>query len=448
MNTLTTHQEMEDALAAVPVLDVHTHLCGAKLAAQGLHDVLLYHMIVSDLYSAGCPSGARLTQFPNWPSTKEAHARIQEALPYLRFIQNTSGWWGVRIILGDLYHWHEPITADNWRRLDDLIRERASDPAWPRSILRRVNIQRSCAEYCRRGQGEGDDVLQYSLEWGMFMRSQWGEHDTAVYDLERTWGRPPEQPVTIGGGARPTPDRVIKTLEDVYAAIQHYTESIPYGQVVSTATGISTDIDYTLPGDQEMAGALARRSHAGPKERDIYAAYIGEASLAALEKRGDRILFQFSLGAEPLPFETASRLSQKTLGQLATMVSRHPKLRFQCFVSSRHANQTLCTMCRELPNFSLAGFWWHNFFPDTIRQVMAERLDMVPVNKQVAFFSDAYTVEWTYAKAILVRKQMARVLSEKVAQGQYSSNDAIAIAREILFQTPQTLVGMIPASPT
>ena len=133
-----------------------------------------------------------------------------------------------------------------------------------------------------------------------------------------------------------------------------------------------------------------------------------------------------------------------TYAQLAEMVGRHPKLRFQCFISSRHANQTLCTMCRELPNFSLAGFWWHNFFPAAIRHVMAERLDMVPVNKQVGFFSDAYAVEWAYAKAIIVRKQMARVLAEKVAQGQYSVEDALRVAREILFETPQSILGMTP----
>ncbi len=280
----------------------------------------------------------------------------------------------------------------------------------------------------------------------MFMRAQWGEYDTAVYDLERTWGRSPEAPVAIlGGGARPAPDRTIKTLDDVHAAMEHYVGSIPYDEVISTATGLSTDIDYRLPTDKEMAAALKRRAKAGPVARDIYAAYIGEAFLAALEKRADEIVFQFSLGAEPLPFETASRISQKTLAQLAEIVGRHPKLRFQCFVSSRHANQTLCTLCRELPNFSLAGFWWHNFFPGAICQVMTERLDMVPVNKQVGFFSDAYVVEWSYAKAIIVRKQLARVLAEKVAQGQYSLEEAINIAREILFETPQTLVGMTPA---
>jgi len=444
MNHHSLTQTLESALAAVPVLDVHTHLCGAKLAARGLHDILLYHMVVSDLYSAGCPSGARLTQFPAWAGVEEAHHRIQEALPFLGYIQNTSGWWGVRIILRDLYQWEEPITQYNWRRLDDRIRERAEDGAWARSVLKRVMIQRTCAEYCRRGEGEGDDVLQYSLEWGMFMRAQWGEFDTAVYDLERTWGRPPEAPCAIGGGNRPATDRTIRTLDDVHAAIKHYVNAIPYDRVVSTATGVSTDIDYRLPSDEEMANALKRRPSAGPAERDIYAAYIGEAFLAALENRPEQILFQFSLGAEPLPFETASRISQKTLAQLAQIVGRHPRLRFQCFISSRHANQTLCTMCRELPNFSLAGFWWHNFFPGAIRHVMTERLDMVPVNKQVGFFSDAYVVEWAYAKSILVRKQMAQVLAEKIAQGQYTVDEALKIAHAILFETPQSLCGMTP----
>ena len=75
---------------------------------------------------------------------------------------------------------------------------------------------------------------------------------------------------------------------------------------------------------------------------------------------------------------------------------------------------------------------------------MSERLDMLPANKQIGFFSDAYCVEWTYAKAVLVRRQMARVLAEKIQQGQYSKQDALAIARAILFETPQTLLGMKP----
>src|SRR5437016_3760823 len=150
---------LEAALADVPILDVHTHLVGGRLAARGLHDILLYHMVISDLYAAGCPSGARLTQYPGWPSEAEAHGRIAEALPYLGHIQNTSSFWGVRIILRDLYGWTEPIDERSWRALDGRIRERADDRAWPREVLDRARIRRSGTELARRGGGEDDDRL-------------------------------------------------------------------------------------------------------------------------------------------------------------------------------------------------------------------------------------------------------------------------------------------------
>ena len=437
-------KELEEALAEVPLLDIHTHLVGGKLGAHGLHDVLLYHMVVSDLYAAGCPTGARLTQFPGWPSREEAQARIREAIPFLPHIQNTSSFWGVRIILRDLYGWNEPITNDNWQKLDAMIRERADDRVWHHSILDRLNIRRTGTEIARRGNGEDDDRLQYALEWGFFTRCQWGEYDTALYELERCWGKTPESPSPIGSSTRPKTERTIESLPAVRAAIAHYVSAIPYEHVIATATHISTDIDYRLVSDAEMESALRRRSQAGPEERDTYAGYVHEHFLTALERHAERIVLQFSLGAEPLPFETGSRLNQRTIAQLAEMIGRHPKLRFQCLLASRHANQSLCTLARELPNFSLAGCWWHNFFPDAIRQIVAERLDMVPANKQVGFFSDAYCVEWTYAKAIIVRKRLARVLAEKIEQGQYTRDEALEIARAILFESPQSLIGMKP----
>ena len=436
--------DLEEALAEVPMLDIHTHLVGGRLGARGLHDLLLYHMVVSDLYAAGCPNGARLTQYPNRPTVKEAHARIREAIPYLAHIQNTSSFWGLRVLLRDLYGWNAPITAESWLRIDSTVRERTEERAWHRSILDRLRIRRTGTEIARRGRGEDDDRLQYALEWGFFTRCQWGEFDTALYELERCWGKTPESPSPIGGRVRPPTDRTIRTLADVHAAISHYVNAIPFDTLLSTATHLSTDIDYRLVTEDEMKAALKRREQAGPAERDIYAAYVHERFLTALEEHGDKIVFQFSFGAEPLPFETGSRLNQRTIAQLAEMIGRHPRLHFQCFLSSRHANQSLCTLARELPNFSLAGYWWHNFFPDIIRQVMSERLDMLPANKQIGFFSDAYCVEWTYAKAVLVRKQLARVLADKIGDGQFSVDEALRVARAILFESPQSLLRMKP----
>jgi len=80
---------------------------------------------------------------------------------------------------------------------------------------------------------------------------------------------------------------------------------------------------------------------------------------------------------------------------------------------------------------------------------MTEQLDgqrgaLIAANKQIGFFSDAYCVEWTYGKALLVRKQLAQVLADKIQQGQYTRDGALATAKAILFETPRSLMGMTP----
>ncbi len=446
MDQATIAAELHEGLGDIPLLDAHTHLTAGRMSARGLHDILLYHMVVSDLYAAGCPSGARLTEFPGWPDQAEAHARLREAIPYLDRIRNTSCFWGVRTILQDLYDWKEPITPENWERLDAQVRERADDHTWQRRVVARARIRRFATELSRRDPARADDGLfRYSMEWAFFTRTQRGECDTALYELERCWGQKPASPIPHGTSGRPAPAKSINTVEDVHAAMAHYVAELAAAPVLSNATHISTDIAFRPVSDEEMAGALARRAHAGPAERDIYASYIHEAFLTALEEHAHRVVFQFSIAAEPLPHETGSIIPQRALANLADAVARHPKVRFVCFVASRHANQTLCTLCRELPNLALAGYWWHNFFPGAIRQVMEERLDMLPTNKQVGFFSDAYCLEWAYAKAAIVRRLLSQVLAQKVAQGQYTRDEALSIARSILYETPQTLLGMVPA---
>jgi glucuronate isomerase len=440
---------LEDALAETPVLDPHTHLDAAHLAARGLHDIVLYHMVISDLASAGCPSRARL---PEDPDAAESERRLLEALPYLPHIRNTGIFWGARILLRDLYGWPEPVTPENWRRLDGLIRERAGDPAWPREVMKKAGIRRACTELWRGREGQAVDVLQYALEWAFFARAQWGGgnqaqvNDIPLYELERTWSQAepePPLPVTLGA-SRPEAERPVRTVEDVRSAVAHYAALIPYGKVLSTAQHLSTDIHFRPVTDAEMAQALRRRARATTADRDIYASYILEAFLTELERHGDEIVFQFSFGAEPLPFETGSKLRQETIFQAAEIIARHPRLHFQVFLSSEHADQALCTLAREIPNLSLAGYWWHNFFPGAIRKIMGERLDMLAANKQIGFFSDAYCVDWQYAKAVLVRKELARALAERVEKGQYTLDEALQIARAILYDSPQSLLGMRP----
>jgi len=440
----TDFREIEEALRTIPLLDVHSHLVGGRLAARGLHDVLLYHMVVSDLYAAGCPSGARLSEYPAWATPAEARARILEALPYLKYIQNTSIFWGVRMILHDLYGWNEPITDANWEKLDGLIRERADDRAWQREVLRRANIVKGCTEMARRMTGDDDDFLHYSLEWAFFTRTVQNEYDTALIELEHTWGRPQGSPIGHGMRKRSPEGRRIRSINDVKDAMDHFIRETVKHPVLSIATYISPNIDLRPVSDTEMADALNRRDRAGIAERDIYASYLHESLLTAMAPYADRLFFLFSTAAEPLPYETYAQIPQSGLTRIVETVLRHPKIRFLCFTGSRHSNQSLCSMCRELPNLALGGYWWHTFFPSSMRQIMEERLDMLPTNRNLAFFTDAYCVEWAYGKMRLILRQLAQVLAQKIQQGQYTRDTAIAIARQILHDSTIEFTGMRP----
>ncbi|MFA6245222.1 MAG: hypothetical protein WC655_30045, partial [Candidatus Hydrogenedentales bacterium] len=175
-----TH-DIDAGLASFFWMDPHTHVDAAHLTARGLDDVLLYHMVVSDLYAAGCASGSRLDE----DRTQEAaRARIVEALPYLSSARNTFMAWGVRTILADLYNWREAVTESNWKRLDGTIRERAGDDAWAREVMRRANVARTGTELWRRRDSSADDLLQYSVEWAFFARSQRGQADIPLFELE------------------------------------------------------------------------------------------------------------------------------------------------------------------------------------------------------------------------------------------------------------------------
>jgi glucuronate isomerase len=437
----TISHEILDGLNQIPVFDVHTHIDALHMSARGLHDILLYHMGISDLYSAGCPNGTRLSEEPD---TEEIYFRVEQALPYLRYVQNTSCFWGIKTILKELYEWDEPISTGNWRKIHEIISAKSQNSTWPREILNKAGIARTCTELCRRHGGKADDIFQYSLEWAFFTRTQWGQYDTALLELENAWGQDEPGaplPVTLDSSSLNIKKR-IKSLDDVAEAIEHYCSRIPYDRIISIASHLSTDIQYRSITDEEMEMALVNRKHANEKERDIYSNYIFERFLNEFAKYDRPTVLQFSMGAEPLRLETASKLKAETVFQFAHIAQSHPKIKFQIFLASEHQNQALCTLARECPNVSLAGYWWHNFFPTFVKQVIGERLDMVAANKQIGFFSDAYCVDWAFAKLIIVKRQMAEVLTGKVEQGQYTINQALDIAKQILYETPKELIRM------
>ena len=107
-------------------------------------------------------------------------------------------------------------------------------------------MRRAGTELWRGRDGSADDVFQYALEWAFFTRAQWGVNDIPLYELERAWNqeRPGAPlPVTLGDQAgRRWPGPSARWTTSTRPS-RHYVARIPYGQVLSTAQHISTDMN-------------------------------------------------------------------------------------------------------------------------------------------------------------------------------------------------------------
>ncbi|MBQ7499258.1 MAG: hypothetical protein IJT91_00005, partial [Clostridia bacterium] len=256
-----------DDLWKIPIVDIHTHLDSAHLAARGLHDILLYHMVISELYSAGCPDGARLSEMPD---EEEAISRLERAIPYVKYIRGTSCYWGVRTILADLYDWHDDVTEENWKEIHELIKSKGCGHDRAKEIANKASIEKSSTELWRGRDGSADDMLYYSLEWAFFTRAQWGVFDSPLLELEHAWNEDipgPPLPVTNDPSLLNFKKK-IKTMDDVYAALEHYVDHIPMDKVFSHASHFSNDITYRDVDEDEMAKALKNRENSGIYERD------------------------------------------------------------------------------------------------------------------------------------------------------------------------------------
>jgi len=438
---LTNLAYLQEEIAGIPAFDAHTHLDIAHLCARGLHDILLYHMVISDLYSAGCPDGARLSEEPD---ENEALTRLERAIPYVKHIQNTSCFWMTRMILKDIYGWDEPITQANWMSLHELIKKQGATTTRARDIMKKANIVKSNTELWRGRDGSCDDFMTYSLEWCFFTRAQWGRFDSALLELEHGWKHDspvPPLPVTTSDKDLQFAKK-IGSVADVKAAMAHYISKIPYDKIITIASHFSTDVHLRPVNDELMEKAIRNRANATSEEQDIYASYVFEEFLKRFEERGIPLVLQFSMAAEPLPFETGSKMRSDTPFELAGVIAAHPNISFNFHVSNMAYNQVFCTMARELPNLSLNGYWWHNFFPSFIPRVLSERLDMVALNKQVGFFTDAYCMEWSYAKSMVIRRFTTEELAKRVDAGQFDRQTATYIASQLLGGTAAALFGV------
>ena len=425
-------KRLADALDAIPVIDVHSHMRVGKPQADHLADILLYHHLGSELISAGLPADTiwrdelphELVD-PGIPPKD----RVRSALPYLRRIRNTAVCCLLRTLLADLYDVPKgEIDESNLDEVWQRVAARAEDPTWSETLLRdRCGIAHSTTvEHLDTATPRpGFSFMSEGLNPFCLQDKAMDLH-AAFERVQALAGCDIEDAASLRAGVEtalgPHLDRGVLAL----------TVWLPAGFVVR-----QTDASWLAHAIERL-----RTTEAGELDRDVFVSHALAYALDLLLERGPRRV-QVFMGAEvKLPHRSISIGSGLFGRELCKIFGAYPDIRFELTTAAHVHTQDICIIAKHFPNVGVAGYWWHTLYPSFIREIIECRFDIVPSNKITAFFSDAYHAEWCYPKLKLVRRLLTDVLTAKVLAGDYSEDYAVELARQALYENPRDLYGI------
>ncbi|MGQ9513983.1 MAG: hypothetical protein ACUVTL_02885 [Thermoproteota archaeon] len=415
-----TFEKLMEEIRESKIVDIHSHIDPIHPNARSTADVLLYHYIVTELRSAGVPDMIL--------EEKDAEKRVRGALPYMRLIKNTTTYWCLMKILKDLYGFEGDIEESSYTSIHEKITSYAEHADRAETVLKKTGILKTFL------------TLDYASEPPSYDKSLF----VGALRIEPLIGR--LSLTSIRNLSKATGQNIEK-LDEFEEALSVLFKKFR-GCAAATASFLPSEffIISERGKAEEVFKKILGNVDINKEERNIISSFALEEVLRRVEENG--IPFQMMVGVtRPVPgasppdyaitsFEPGMILSY------CQLFKEFQNVKFDIFLANRVQSQDLTVVAKNYPNVHLSGYWWYNLYPTIIREILRERLQMLPSNKMNGFFSDAYAVEWSYGKACLVRSQIAHVLAEMVDDGFYSVEIAKELAFDLLERNPRRLYNL------
>jgi hypothetical protein len=125
--------------------------------------------------------------------------------------------------------------------------------------------------------------------------------------------------------------------------------------------------------------------------------------------------------------------SRMSLIQYAELFNSFPNVKFPVSVLASVTNQELVSYSWIFPNVITNGHWWYSNTPNFISFDLSSRLQSIPRNKQIGYYSDAYKLEFIAPKFSMYRKILASTLAEDfVVTRKWPEEKAIQLGFEVI----------------
>jgi glucuronate isomerase len=135
--------------------------------------------------------------------------------------------------------------------------------------------------------------------------------------------------------------------------------------------------------------------------------------------------------------------SRISLIQYAELFNSFPNLCFPISVLASVTNQELVDYAWIFPNVVTHGHWWYSNTPNYIRHDLRGRIEAIPRNKQLGYYSDAYKLEFILPKFKMYKRILADVLAQDFClDRRWTEERAVDLGKQILRGNVEQVFGL------
>ncbi len=392
----------------ISIIDTHEHTVPPhELAGLGRLDfgALFSQYANSDLISAGMPI-QDMEQVKKTDSELSPMEKWELAKPYYERAWNTAYCECLRIAIRDIYG-IEDLADDTVEPLSEKM-DAVPRETWAREVFDRAGIDLVLAN-----TWDGHPVIPRTPYPGLFIYDMYDNFSGLDLDfLSKDAGMP------------------IGSLAEYLAVIDYYFEQYARG---AAALKISRAYDRSLAFD-DVSRAWAERSF-----REVLKGHPTAAERRAVEDFIIHYLLR-KCGEYYLPVKFHTGLQEgngndvrnSRAALLIPLFMKYPHVKFDVYHISWPYTDELVNICKNFPNVWIDFCWAWIFNPPAARRYLSDMLETVPLTKIHGFGGDFCMVEGSYGHSRIARREIARVLADKVAEGRFTEEYAVRAADRLL----------------
>jgi glucuronate isomerase len=402
-----------DELDSIRLIDPHSHIQPKSAASKTLADILGYHYYTELCHSAGMPRNQ--IEEPGL-DPKEKVRRLVEHIEPLR---NTIQYSWLLELAREFFDFpaDEEVTTSNWEHLYDTASRKMSKPGWEQQVLDRTKLDAVFLTNNFDDPLDGFDTSRYVP----CLRT-----DDLVFHLGKVEVRQRLEKTTNIG---------VRDAKSLRAAIgklfEHFTSNGARACAISLPPSF-TPMPCTAAEADKAIGSLLKGTSEDSTSRFVFwtlAEFCAEFKLPFDLMIGvNRAVYRGGVYQGQDLFD-----SRVSLIQYQELFNAFPQVTFPISVLASVTNQELVSYAWIFPNVATNGHWWYSKTPAYIEHDAAARLEAVPQNKQIGYYSDAYKLEFVLPKFRMYKRIFAKILAERfVIDRSWSEQQAVAFGRRVL----------------